>query len=69
MVNIVTIAFVHAVLFIAAFRLMMRSDLDADLVPSPDAGAGDDANGDDEPQTPSERRRARLRASQEKRDQ
>lgn len=69
MVNIVTIAIVHAVLFIAAFRLMMRSDLDADLVPSPDAGGGDDAKGNEESLSPSERRRARLRASREKRDQ
>lgn len=51
MVNILTIALVHAVLFIAAVRLMMRDDLDADMAGS----SGDDG------QEPREESRVAMR--------
>ncbi len=68
MVNIITIAFVHAILFIAAVRLMMRSDLDEDTIAASE-DAGSTGGADDVKQlSASERRRARLRESGNSRD-
>ncbi|MEL7190211.1 MAG: hypothetical protein AAGK17_11710 [Pseudomonadota bacterium] len=63
MVNILTIAIVHAVLFLAAFRLMLRDDLDADVAHEGDSDEQDEAPQAANTLTASERRRARLRES------
>ncbi|MEL7198025.1 MAG: hypothetical protein AAGL10_06895 [Pseudomonadota bacterium] len=70
MVNILTIAIVHAVLFLAALRLMMRADLDQDAEVSGDGNGDNDGPDGETPETdkklsPSQRRRARLRASRQ----
>ena len=63
MVNILTIAIAHAVLFLAAFRLMLRVDLDADIAQEGDADGQDTGPEPEKALTASERRRARLRES------
>lgn len=65
MVNIVTIAFVHVVLFIAIFRLMMRDDLDMDHEPLTDGPDGAKGSPDPKPQSRVAQRKARRKAERE----